>query len=423
MNTYQEVVEYLYQLLPSYQRTGDSTAIKKSLDNTLRLLQYLDNPHQNFSSVHIAGTNGKGSVSHYFASIYQEAGYKTGLYTSPHLKDFRERMRVNGVMISEAKVIDFVHDMQDVIREVKPSFFELTVAMAFHHFSQQKVDVAIVEVGMGGRLDSTNVISPLLSVITNIGWDHMEHLGDTLPKIAGEKAGIIKENTPVVVSEYQQKVYTVFEEKAREKNANLFMAQELIELHKDQDKFIWASDQKWEFTSQMLGSYQYYNIRAVLAGVTVLREKLPVDSLDVINGIEKAVRNTGLKGRWQRISERPQIICDVAHNEPGVRACIKHLQTLNFDRLWIIWGMVKGKDTKKILELLPFDADFIFTQPHLPRALDAHELARIAAETGRKGNIADNVNEAIAIAKERANENDLIFISGSNFLIAEINEL
>ncbi len=428
---YQETIEFLYSKLPMFSRIGES-AIKKDLTNTLALSHRLGNPHTQFRSIHIAGTNGKGSVSHMLASVLQSAGYKTGLYTSPHLRDFRERIKINGQMIPEEAVIRFVKTQMHTIEEVQPSFFEVTVAMAFNYFSEQLVDIAVIETGLGGRLDSTNVITPELSIITNIGYDHMNILGSTLPEIAAEKAGIIKDEVPVVVSEEQQEVSGVFRLKAKEKHANLhFASAEWKEQYHEanlkagQRKVVLSSlsnpERSMELTLDLTGSYQLKNVKAVLSAVGILRPKgFEISDSAVKEGLSAVKNKTGLMGRWQTLGTEPLVICDTGHNEDGIKEVLKNIRSVAYNRLHLVLGMVKDKEVSKILSLLPRDAFYYFTQPAIERAKPASELAKEAAEAGLNGEVFQTVKQALEAAKKNAAKDDLIFVGGSTFVVAEV---
>jgi dihydrofolate synthase / folylpolyglutamate synthase len=423
---YQETIDYLYDTLPLFSRMG-SAAFKKDLTNTVLLCERLNNPHKKFKSIHVAGTNGKGSVSHMLAAIFQTAGYKTGLYTSPHLYDFRERIKVNGAMCEEDFIIDFVKKIKPAIQEVEPSFFEITVAMAFEYFAQQKVDVAIIEVGLGGRLDSTNVITPELSVITNIGWDHMNMLGNTLEEIAFEKAGIIKEHVPVAVGEKKKETQEVFKKIASQKHSPLFFAEEnfSVKNYKLSNAAIEISvaDKNATVTNYELdlpGIYQTKNILTVLQAIELLKEwKLSTGQ------VQQALKNikglTGLYGRWEIIHEQPTVVLEVAHNKDGMEQMLAHLQNISFNQLHIIIGMVKDKDVEQVLELLPSSANYYFTQAHIPRALNAQMLQTKASDYGLSGICFDDVNVALQQALTSCTKNDLIIVCGSIFLVAEVN--
>ncbi len=411
-----------------------SMAYKEDLHNTIRLCKYLNDPHKKFRSVHIAGTNGKGSTSHMLAAILQQSGYKTGLYTSPHLKDFRERIRINGEMIPENFVIGFVKQTKDISEEIKPSFFELTVAMAFTWFAEEKVDIAIIETGLGGRLDSTNIIDPLLSVITNIGYDHMNILGNTLEKIAAEKAGIIKEKTPVVIGEYKEETKNIFVNKAKECNAPVYFAQDrFIVNNVKSTKFdirlsvenLLKKDEA-DFTLDLNGLYQAKNICTVLCAAEILADKgFKIDGKDEKEALSKVKKLTGLHGRWDVIETNPMVVLDVAHNEDGIRQVleqIRHLKENNSKAdIHFVIGMVKDKDITKVLSILPKNAFYYFTNAHIPRALPAGQLKTQASEFGLFGNSFENVNEAINAAKKKATPEDMIIVCGSVFLVGEVN--
>ncbi|MEQ8907652.1 MAG: folylpolyglutamate synthase/dihydrofolate synthase family protein [Vicingaceae bacterium] len=402
---YQETLDFLFQQLPMYQRQG-KTAFKKDLTNTLALCETLGKPEQNFKSIHIAGTNGKGSVAHLLASIFQEAGYKAGLYTSPHLKDFRERIKVNGKMISETELVDFVKNNQAKFAGIKPSFFEWTVALAFHYFDRQKVDIAIIETGLGGRLDSTNVIKPELSIITNIGLDHTEILGDTLNQIAFEKAGIIKAQTPVIIGNSSGQK-DIFESKAKAESAPIIYAEELLITPKLQ--------------SDLKGKYQKENLRTVYTAWWKLRQQGWMISFPQLQaGFKKVVQNTALQGRWQVLQTEPKIILDTAHNREGLVPVMKQLSTESYDTLHIVLGLVKEKKVKEILSLFPKQANYYFCQAHIPRAMNIDSLAQEAQKAGLKGKAYKTVYEAFEGAKRTASKTDLIFVGGSNFVVAEV---
>lgn len=419
---YQQTLDYLYQVLPMYQRIGAS-AYKADLNNTIALCHALGNPQDKFKSIHVAGTNGKGSSSHMLAAILQSAGYKTGLYTSPHLKSFTERIRINGKEIEESSVINFVNRIQPVIEEIKPSFFEITVAMAFEYFAKQKVDIAVIEVGLGGRLDSTNVIKPLVSLITNISWDHMDLLGDTLPKIAFEKAGIIKQHTPAIISQSQPEVQEVFKKKASETQSGLTFADEVYKVKNvGSGKFVVNNSTTYQL--DLVGNYQQKNLAGVLATIDVLRAAgFNISTAAVANGLSQTITLTGLKGRWQRLGDKPLVICDTGHNEAGVREVLHQISQQQYHQLHIVWGMVKGKDVTKILTMLPKTASYYFCQAQIPRAMDAHELSDQAKAFGLTGEVIPDVKQAIAIAKQHAHSSDMIFIGGSTFVVAEIDDL
>lgn len=427
--TYAETLDFLYTKLPMFSRVG-SSAFKKDLTNTIILLEHLENPHQKFKSIHVGGTNGKGSVSHMIASVLQTAGYKTGLYTSPHIHDFRERIKINGVLADEFFVIEFVEKISGLIDQVKPSFFEITVAMAFDYFAQKKVDIAVIEVGLGGRLDSTNVIEPVLSVITNIGFDHMNMLGDSLSEIAFEKSGIIKENTPVVVGERNAESDEVFLQAAALHDSDILFAEDIYATTNYQWKqnhlIVEVQNQliqnDHQFKLDLSGIYQIKNVCTVLSAFDVLYDKGFIIKDDIIKeGLANVVTNTGLTGRWQVIHKEPLIVLEVAHNEDGIQQMLKHLNELTFQNLHIIFGIVKDKDTEAILQLFPPQAKFYFTQADIPRALPASELKSIADNLNLTGEVFINVNEALQNVLSVAGKEDVIIVCGSIFLIAEVD--
>ncbi len=427
--TYEQTIEYLYKQLPMFSRIG-AAAYKKDLHNSIALCEAIGNPQNKFRSIHIAGTNGKGSTSHMLAAILQQAGYKTGLYTSPHIKAFGERIRINGEMINRDFVIRFTERTKAICDEIQPSFFELTVAMAFEYFAEQQVDIAVIETGLGGRLDSTNIISPLLSVITNIGYDHMDILGNTLPQIASEKAGIIKQATPVVIGEYLPETKPVFEKKAAEMQADIYFAEELygisgIEHNADSLKCTVTdlhNHHQEDFLLDLNGSYQVKNLRTVLTA-----EKALINAGFVIeNHAEKyALAHvkplTGLSGRWDIIQQNPTVILDVAHNEDGIKQLLLQLQQCYPDAVYhFVLGFVKDKDVSHVLDLLPANARYYFTNAHIQRALPHESLQKIAAEKKLYGKSYDDVNEAIREATAAANTTDVVLVCGSFFIIAEI---
>ncbi|WP_240534786.1 bifunctional folylpolyglutamate synthase/dihydrofolate synthase [Pedobacter aquae] len=426
LKNYQQTLDYLYAKLPMFTRIG-AEAIKKDLTNTLAFCEVLGNPHQKIKTIHVAGTNGKGSVSHMLAAILQESGYKTGLYTSPHLRDFRERIKINGVMMPEDDVIQFVRLHQQVIEDISPSFFEVTVAMAFDYFAQQEVDIAIIEVGLGGRLDSTNIITPELSVITNIGYDHMNILGDTLAQIASEKAGIIKQNIPVVVGEYLEETLPIFTTKAKQENAAIRFAADELEV-----KVISQTAQKMElevkskfinaqFSLDLAATYQIKNFKAVLLAVDELQKKGYQIKIDELTTALSAVKQiSGLMGRWQVLQQKPLVICDTGHNEDGIKEVLKNIALTSHQNLHMVIGMVKDKDITKVLSLLPLDAIYYFCAPQLERAKPAQELANEAISLGFKGEVFPSVLDALEAAKNEAKEDDLVFVGGSTFVVAEV---
>lgn len=405
MKTYKETVEWMFQQLPMFQRIGKE-AFKKDLSNTYKLSKHLDHPENKFKSIHVAGTNGKGSVSHMLASIFQSSGYKTGLYTSPHLKDFRERIRINGQVIPQDDVISFIEENQTFLSYNKLSFFEMSVGMAFDYFAKQKIDIAIIETGMGGRLDSTNIITPELSVITNIGLDHTAFLGDNLTEIAGEKAGIIKEKVPVIIGEKHKQTEPVFRKHAEKSNSSIFFAEDL-KFHK--------------YYTDLKGDYQKKNLKTVLSSIKVLRDEgWHITEEAVINGLNNVKLHTGLQGRWDVLREKPKVICDTAHNAEGLKIVIKQLKKEQFQQLHVVLGVVNDKDLSKVLPLLPKDAYYYFAKPNVPRGLEADLLKDEAAKFDLKGKAYISVQEAFLAAEEVALDEDLIFIGGSNFTVAEV---
>ena len=430
MQNYEEVINYLYDHLPYYQRSGQ-TAYKESLDNTIALDLMFNHPHKNFKSVHVAGTNGKGSVSHMLASILTESGYKTGLYTSPHLKDFRERIRINGVMIEKEFVVEFVERylQLNINQGLEPSFFELTVLMAFDYFSSCKADIAIIEVGLGGRLDSTNIIKPELSVITNISYDHTFFLGDTLGKIALEKAGIIKSQIPVVIGETHPQTSIIFNGIAHELSAPLWFADQnysvgtgLFSLEGEQVFTVRKGGEVVysELKVDLLGNYQSKNICTVLMAVEQLRNlgwKIPEKALRL--GLSQVCQNTGLMGRWQIIGANPRIVCDTGHNEGGMREVVSQISKTPYKKLHFIIGMVNDKDIAGVLNLLPRDAIYYFTKASIPRALDEKQLLKMAAFFKLEGSSYPTVADALEAARKNATAEDLIFVGGSTFVVAE----
>ncbi|WP_025667311.1 bifunctional folylpolyglutamate synthase/dihydrofolate synthase [Aquimarina megaterium] len=402
---YRETLDWMFTQLPMYQRQGAS-AYKVDLHNTIQLAAYLGNPETKFKSIHVAGTNGKGSTSHMLASILQEAGYKVGLYTSPHLKDFRERIRINGVTISEEYVIDFISKHQPYLESNQLSFFEMTVGMAFQYFAESKVDIAVVEVGLGGRLDSTNIITPEISVITNIGLDHTRFLGNTLAAIASEKAGIIKEGVPVVIGRNVEETSKVFIEAANASQSPLYFAE-------DCNGTIYSSDLK--------GSYQKENIKTVLQTVDLIKSNgWSISENDIKKGLQNVVKNTHLLGRWQILQEKPKVICDTAHNEDGLKVVMKQLIEEEYDHLHIVLGVVDDKDLDTILPLFPEQARYYFSQPDILRGLDEKKLKKEALKFNLIGEGYSSVAEAYKAALQQATEKDVVYVGGSTFVVAEI---
>ena len=428
--TYDETLDFLYHNLPMFQRIG-APALKFDLNNTIALCEVLDNPHLKFKSIHIAGTNGKGSTSHMLASILQSAGFKTGLYTSPHLKSFTERIRINGEEISRDYVVAFMNRIFPQVDKLKPSFFEITVAMAFDYFADEQVDVAVIEVGLGGRLDSTNVITPELSLITNIGWDHTDILGDTLEKIAEEKAGIIKPGVAVVISERQRDIEQIFQRKALALGSPLFYATDKFKATIFNKNGVISMDiferENILFKDLILplqGSYQQKNVPGVLAALNVLRDqgwKIPAEQ--VRYGLENVVEQTGLKGRWQILSKMPLVVCDTGHNLDGIREVLRQIKEQSYENLYFVFGVVKDKDASPILQLLPKEAYYFFCQAKIARALDASSLFEQAEKYQLTGEVVPDVNEAIQAATKKAKAKDMIFIGGSTYVVAEIDAL
>lgn len=428
--TYEETLNFLYENLPMFQRIGNA-ALKLDLHNTLALCESLGNPHEKFKSIHVAGTNGKGSTSHMLASILQSSGFKTGLYTSPHLKSFTERIRIDGQEISEDYVISFVNKMIGQIEKLKPSFFEITVSMALDYFVYGQVDVAVIEVGLGGRLDSTNIITPELSIITNIGWDHMDILGDTLEKIAAEKAGIIKPRVPVVISERQPEIDQLFQKQALLTNSPIYFASDhlkaiarrgngLMTLDIYENKTLLFQNLKLS----LHGIYQQKNVLGVLEAVRLLKEKgWEISEGDLRSGLENVTSRTSLKGRWQILGIKPLTVCDTGHNPDGIQEVVRQIEMQVYSRLYFILGMVKGKDVSAVLKLLPKNAYYFFCQAKIPRALEASALCEQARSHHVNGEIILDVNEAIQAAREKATADDMIFIGGSTYIVAEIDGL
>ncbi len=401
--TYKETLDWMFAQLPMYQQKGPK-AYKGKLKNSLSFAAHLKNPHLNFKSIHVAGTNGKGSSSHMLASILQEAGYKVGLYTSPHMKDFRERIKINGNPISQKGVIEFIEKNKAFLETNKLSFFEMSVGMAFDYFSRKKVSIAIIEVGLGGRLDATNIITPLASLITNIGLDHTDLLGHTMELISREKAGIIKQGVPLVISEYQEEIAPVFEEIAKARNANLVYAEK--------------QDLK-EYRTSLFGSYQNRNIKGVLATINLLKG-FHISQEHIRNGLMKVVENTGLLGRWQILQENPKVICDTAHNSEGLTLVLEQIRLEKFRTLHIVLGFVKEKNLDVLLPLFPKDAIYYFARPDIPRGLDVEILMKKASEFGLEGHIYESISKAYKTALGKAEKDDFIYIGGSTFTVAEV---
>lgn len=427
--TYEQTIDHLYSQLPMFSRIG-AAAYKKDLHNTVQLCEAIGNPHKKFKSIHIAGTNGKGSTASMLAAILQEAGYKTGLYTSPHIKDFRERIRINGEMIDKNFIVDFVERTKKLTEDIQPSFFELTVAMAFEYFAKEKVDIAVIETGLGGRLDSTNVISPILSVITNIGFDHVQILGNTLPEIAFEKAGIIKKNTAVVIGETLPETLPVFLKKAQEETAAVHLAsEEFIVEYIDSSGDLLLCNVRNVSTNvveklrlDLTGLYQTKNICTVLSAIGVLKELgIAISESNIHHGLENASAITGIKGRWQVLETKPALILDVAHNEDGIKQILIQLRhSYPSSTYHFVLGFVNDKDVDKVLSLFPVNAKYYFTNAHIPRALPATELQKAASEKLLEGKAFDDVNDAVKEARLQAMAQDVIMVCGSFFIIAEI---
>lgn len=407
--TYQQTIDYLFSQLPMFHRIGKA-AYKANLNNINSLCTLLGNPHRKFKSVHVGGTNGKGSTSHLIASVLQEGGYKTGLFTSPHLKDFRERIRINGKMIRENEVVSFVEKLRESFQNLQPSFFEMTTALAFDYFARERVDIAVIEVGMGGRLDSTNIILPVVSVITNISMDHTQFLGKTIEKISGEKAGIIKKNIPVVIGEIQYGTQKVFLQKAMKQNAEIFFADQKSQL---------ISGRKVQ--AALKGIYQRKNIKTALQTIEVLQNSgFEISEDNIRKGFLNVIENTGLMGRWQTLALSPLTICDVGHNKDGIIEVVKQISETPHEKLHFILGMVSDKNHDEILALLPKDAIYYFCKPDIPRGLDEKELESKARNFFLKGRVYPTVKKAFRSAQLNAKKKDMIFIGGSTFVVAEV---
>lgn len=430
---YNETISWLFNQLPMYQRVGKA-AYKADLKNTKAILKALGNPEKKIKAIHIAGTNGKGSVSHIIASILQEAGYKTGLYTSPHLKDFRERIKINGELIPEEKVIDFVEANRNTFISIKSSFFEMTVGMAFDFFATEEVDLAVIETGLGGRLDSTNLCNPILSIITNIGIDHTAFLGRTLEKIAREKAGIIKPGVPVIIGKHQKETDNIFRIKSSNLKSAIFFASDDMSLklfHAQTNQInnvqtidVWYKNQlvHKSINSPLLGNYQKENICTALRSVELLKENKIIHASNIVicDGVENVINNTGLHGRWQLLSNNPLTICDTAHNIDGIIEVVRQLNEQKFDQLHFVLGMVNDKDISEILNILPKYATYYFSKPDIPRGLDAEKLAEQGLVHGLIGKHFNSVMQAYNSAKNNAHINDIIFVGGSTFVVAEV---
>jgi len=426
---YTQTIEFLFSSMPTFQEQG-AVAYKPGLERVAAFCRHLGNPQRNFFTIHVAGTNGKGSVSHIIAAVLQQAGYRTGLYTSPHLRDFRERIKVDGEMISKQKVVNFVDKYRDRMIETGLSFFEMTTALAFDYFAQSDVEVAVIETGLGGRLDATNVIVPIVSVITNIGLEHTAFLGDTIQKIAAEKAGIIKKSIPVVLGESDESYDSVFEAAAAANKSPLIYAEREFRCleHGERDGKQWfrivrnRDGHEFDFDIDLLGAYQFRNVVTALAALDLMHEQTPltISRRAFIAGVSSAARTTSLQGRWQILSDAPRIVCDTGHNAHGIAYVADQLRQTSCAQLYCVIGFARDKDVKSILPLLPASARYIFTQAESPRSLDADSLAALAAGFGLRGEAVRNVPAALARAKELAGSDDVIFVGGSNFVVAEI---
>lgn len=401
---YQQTLNWMFNRLPMFQQQGRS-ALNHKLDNIQKLVAELGHPQTKFKTIHVAGTNGKGSSSHMLASVLQEAGYKVGLYTSPHLRDFRERIKINGFEIPQEEVVEFIANYRSFFEANNLSFFEMTVGLAFDYFAKQQVDIAVIEVGLGGRFDSTNIIIPEVSLITNISKDHTDILGNTLPKIASEKAGIIKRNTPVVISEYDEQTADVFIQKAKEENAPIVFANKI----------------KTHLTTDLKGFYQEKNIKGVIAVLDFLRNHFwDISEENIAIGLKSVVKNTNLKGRWQTLGENPKIICDTGHNEAGLSYVLDQIAKETYKNLHIVLGFVKEKDVETVLKMFPKTAHYYFCKPNIPRGLDVHLLKELANKNNLKGDTYSSVELALTFAKKNAIPEDFIFVGGSTFVVAEV---
>lgn len=421
---YQETLNYLYNSTPVFEHVG-AVAYKEGLQNTLALDKHFNHPHTNFKTIHIAGTNGKGSCSHSLASILQEAGYKVGLYTSPHLVDFRERIRVNGQCISKERVVKFVEDERKFFEPLHPSFFELTTALAFKYFDEQKVDIAIIEVGLGGRLDCTNIISPILSIITNISFDHTQFLGDTLAKIAAEKAGIIKKGVPVIIGEANEETSHVFQSKANEVNSDIVFAEDNAIVTSsspmaDGGRRYYLSNNS-TLVGELSGDYQERNMNTILCACNILKQMNIIKNDDVIaKGLTNICKNTGLLGRWHTIQNNPTVVCDTGHNVGGWNYLAPQIKRQQCNQLRIVFGMVDDKDINSVMYLLPKNAIYYWTQAESKRAIKAERVAEIAIKHDLRGEIFDNVEVAYTKALQDSNKDDFVFVGGSSYIVADL---
>ncbi len=426
---YEETLAWMFEQIPMYQRTGKA-AYKVDLELTHKIDQHLGFPHTSFKSVHVAGTNGKGSVSHILASVLQTAGYKTGLYTSPHLKDFRERIRVNGTMVEEQFVVEFIDQYKDFFLDVQPSFFEMTVAMAFDYFRKQQVDIAVIEVGMGGRLDSTNIIQPKVTAITNIGLDHTQYLGNTIEEIAKEKGGTIKQNTPVVIGETAEKTEPLFREIAKEKEAPIkFADQEFVIQNREVVDEVFhqydISNSKGSYLeglqTDLMGSYQAKNILTALQVLENMKQKgYRVEEEHIRNGLKHVCENTGFRGRWFVLSRKPLIVCDTAHNREGLQYVMEQLNSMKAEKIHFVLGFVSDKNLDNVMDLFPKRGQYYFTKADIPRALDEGVLAEIAGKYNLKGQTFAKVTMALEAAKKNASASDMIYVGGSTFIVSEV---
>jgi len=430
-DAYLETLEYINSKLPMFQKIGNK-AYKADLKNTFLLDKYFNSPHKNFKTIHIAGTNGKGSVSHMLASILQHADYKVGLFTSPHITDFRERIKINGTEIEKEFVVNFINSNKKIIEEINPSFFEISTFLAFEYFKENKVDIAVIETGLGGRLDSTNIILPEISIITNIGYDHTEILGDTIEKIAIEKGGIIKNNVPVIIGEKLEETSKVFLQIATERNASLIFAEDILETINIETNYIDnlkvtfknnTNNTIWTIQTDLTGIYQINNLKTTIASCALLENKIKLNEKNILEGLKTVKKSTGLRGRWDVISKKPLIICDVAHNEHGFKKIVEQIKNIEYKNLHIIIGFVKEKNINKILELLPSRTIYYFTKPSVERGLDEKLLYETALKYGLKGNIFSDITEAINASIKNINENDFLLVTGSIFLISDFYKL
>lgn len=424
---YKETLEYINVKLPMFQRIGNR-AYKTDLENTLKLDRYFNSPHKHFKTIHIAGTNGKGSVSHMLASILQHAGYKVGLFTSPHIFDYRERIKINGKEIEKEFVIEFINSNKNIIEEINPSFFEISVFLAFEYFKKNRIDIGIIETGLGGRLDSTNIILPEVSIITNIGFDHTEILGNTLQKIAFEKAGIIKNNVPVIIGEKNNDTSEVFIKIANEKSSKIIFADDILKVRNIQTNYIDNLHVSYEnltnneiinIDTDLTGLYQVNNLKTVITACFLLNDKININRKSIIKGLKTVKKTTGLIGRWDIISKNPLIICDVAHNEHGFKKVVEQIKNIKYEKIHIILGFVKEKNIEKIFELVPTDAIYYFTKPSVERGLEETVLQEVATTYNLNGKAYKNIIDAFNAAKENTKEKDLLIITGSIFLIAD----